>query len=258
MTPLKLVTNSLLTKYFLVATILSFVAAIAFTVPVIVPEFTFPLELTIWPGTWMFEAYFAFLIVGVLGNLGWAALIDLVKRNSGKEFSSRYLSFAHLALSNVGVYGATSFMFAVGYLGGYGALVGYGKAAITQAIIGWMVVPIGVFIYLYILASILGAVNILLVLGSDSLQSQTAFAIANFRRSDTIFWGSLVALVSLIFVLLPVLEIPYYPNNYFQELSVMGASIVGLLGGVLLLAYGGLKPKLAGGMAAKGEHSATV
>jgi hypothetical protein len=250
---------SSMTKYFLFATVLSFIAAVAFTVPVIVPEFTFPLELTIWPGTWMFEAYFAFLIVGVLGNLGWAALLDLAKRNTGKEHGSRYLSFAHIALSNIGVYGATSFMFAVGYLGGYGALVGYGRAVITQAIIGWMVVPIGVFIYLYIIASVLGAVNLFLVLGTDRLERQPTVAPSDLRRSDFVFWGGFVALVSLIFVLLPIIEIPYYPSNYFQELTVMSASAGGLIAGLALLAFGGLrKARLGNAMAAAGEQSASV
>jgi len=254
----KLLPNSLLTRYFLVATIVAFVAAVAFTVPVIVPEFTFPLELTIWPGTWMFEAYFAFLIVGVLGNLGWAAAIDLMRRNTQKEYSSRYLALTHIALSNIGVYGATGFMFAVGYLGGAGALVGYGKAAITQSIIGWMVVPIGVFIYLYILASLFGAVNLFLMFGSRRAEPAELEGI-DYRRSDRIFWGVFVVLVSLVFVLLPVLEIPYYPNNFFQEVSVMAASTVGLVGGASLLAYGGLtRPHLGQATPARSEHRSTA
>jgi hypothetical protein len=249
----KLIPNSLQTRYFLFAAIVAFVAAVAFTVPVIVPEFTFPLELTIWPGTWMFEAYFAFLIVGVLGNLGWAGMIDLVSRNTGKQSSSRYLSFAHVALSNIGVYGATGFMFAVGYIGGAGALIGYGKAVITQALIGWMVVPIGVFIFLYILASLFGAANLFLMLGTRALDGQEPEAV-DYRRSDRIFWGALAAALSLVFVLLPVLEIPYYPNNYFQEIMVMSVSALGLVGGLSLIAYGGLtRPRLDHVMASKGE-----
>jgi hypothetical protein len=255
---MRLIASSQLMRYFLFATLISFCAAIAFTVPVIVPEFTFPLILTIWPGTWMFQSYFAFLIVGVLGNLGWAALLDLVKRNTGKEYGRRYLAFTHLALSNIGVYGATGFMFAVGYFGGYGALVGYGRAAITQAIIGWMVVPIGIFIYLYIIASLFGVANIALMLGTSPSPEAAEVASGN-RKTDFIFWGAFVALVSMIFVLLPVLEIPYYPNNYFQEISVMGVSTAGLVAGLALAAYGGLSK--AGGarsMALKGEAGGAV
>lgn len=255
---MKLLSNSVLTKYFLYATVIAFVAAVAFTVPVIVPEFTFPLELTIWPGTWMFEAYFAFLIVGVLGNLGWAALVDLVRRNAGKENSSRYLAFAHIALSNIGVYGATAFMFAVGSIGSAGTLLGYGRAVITQALIGWMVVPIGVFIYLYIVASLFGAANLFLMLGSKALQGPEP-SVTDFRRSDRIFWGAFTALVSLIFLLLPLLEIPYYPNNYLQEVSVMSVSALGLICGLSLLTYGRLtKPQFGQVLAAKGDRSDSV
>jgi len=163
-----------------------------------------------------------------------------------------------LALSNIGVYGATSFMFAVGYLGGYGALVGYGRAAITQAIIGWMVVPIGVFIYLYILASLFGVANLFLILGTNRFGSDSSGLEGDFRRSDLRFWGVLIALVSTIFILLPILEIPYYPNNYLQEVAVMSVSIASLVGGLSLLAYGGLTHGWVREMAAKGERSATV
>ena len=233
------VRNSQLTRYFLYATIVGFCAAVMFTVPVVVPEFTFPLELTVWPGTWMFEAYFAFLIVGVLGNLGWAALIDLIRRVTGKETGSRYLSFAHLALSNIAVYGATSFMFAVGALGGNAALLGYGKSAITQAIIGWMVVPIGVFIYLYIIASLFGIANLVTMFRGAPEGAGLDESLGE-RKSDLRFWGLFVALVSLVFVLVPILEIPYYPNNYFQEIATIGVSAVGVVAGTSILAYGGL------------------
>jgi len=254
---MRLIPNSQMMRYYLYATILSFCAAVAFTVPVIVPEFTFPLELTIWPGTWMFQAYFAFLIVGVLGNLGWAALTDLMKRSTGKEYGRRYLGFAHIALSNIGVYGATTAMFAVGFFGGYGALVGYGRAVITQAIIGWMVVPIGVFIYLYILASLFGVANLVLMSGPEA--GNDLMAQSPGRRADLRFWGAFIALVSLIFVLLPVLEIPYYPNNVFQEMSVMGISAAAFVGGLGLLAYGGLsKASQVKSLAAKGEGTGTV
>jgi hypothetical protein len=65
-----------------------------------------------------------------------------------------------------------------------------------------------------------------------------------------------VVLVSLVFVLLPVLEIPYYPNNFFQEILVMGASVLGLVGGCSLLVFGGLtKPQLGRAMPVRSEQS---
>jgi hypothetical protein len=141
----------------------------------------------------------------------------------------------------------------VGYIGGAGALIGYGRAAITQALIGWMVVPIGIFIYLYVMASLFGAANLFLMLGSKALDGPELEGI-DYRRSDRIFWGAFAVAISLVFVLLPVAEIPYYPNNYFQEIMVMSVSVLGLVGGLSLLAYGGLtKPRLGPIMASKGE-----
>jgi hypothetical protein len=226
-----------LVRYFLYATLINFAAAVAFTVPVIVPEFTFPLALTVWPGTWMFEAYFSFLIVGVLGNLGWAAFLDIMKRNTGTETSTRYPAFAHLVISNVAVYGATSLMFTVGFLGGQGALLGYGKAVITQSIIGWMVVPIGVFIYLYAVSSLIGIGNVAWMLTNGK---RAAF-ISNIgagalRTKDLKFWGLLLGTLSAIFVILPFLEIPFYPNNYLQEVSVQ--AVAGAVFGIAVVIEG--------------------
>ena len=136
--------------------------AVGITVPVLVPEFTFPLILTVWPGTWMFIAYFVFLIVAVLGSLGWAALFDLAKKYFGVTSVNRYMAEAQITLSMIGVYGMSSLMFAVGYTGGYAVLLGFGKATVTQGIIGWMVVPIGVFTYLFLLGTVIGIANVVI------------------------------------------------------------------------------------------------
>ena len=140
--------------------VLNLTVSVAITVPVIVPEFTFPLILTIWPGTWILIAYFVFLIVAVLGFLGWALLLGLMRKYFGRVALNKYLTITHLSLTLFGVYGETSLMFTVGYLGGYAALVGIGRAVITQQIIGWMVVPIGIFIYLYLLGTIAGIASL--------------------------------------------------------------------------------------------------
>jgi MFS family permease len=160
-----------LSKFFFYATLFNFIVAVAITTPIIVPEFTFPLVLTDWPGTWIFIAYFLFLIVAVLGSLGWAVLLDMMKRRFNKEYVNRYMAEAHLTLSYIGIYGQTSLMFIVGYTGGYAALLGYGKATITQGVIGWMVVPIGVFIFLFIIGTVIGVANLLLALTSPSAEA---------------------------------------------------------------------------------------
>jgi hypothetical protein len=163
---------SSLIRYFILATIVNLAAAVAFTTPVIVPEFIFPLKLEIWPGTWMYFSFFAFLTVGVLGTLGWAVLWDLIKKYFGVTETNKYLSAAHFSITELAVYGETCLMFAVGYIGGGAALIGIPKEEITQGLIGWMVVPIGIFILLYLVGTLLGIANLALAIVSrpNSLQ----------------------------------------------------------------------------------------
>lgn len=150
-----------LTKAFVIAAILNLIVAVVITIPVLVPEFTFPLVLTDVPGTWILVAYYLFLIVAVLGSIGWAVMFDLVERRFGKTKVNRYMAEAHMTLAYLGIYGQTTLMFIVGYTGGYAELLGFGKATITQGIVGWMVVPIGVFIYLFLAGTIIGVANLL-------------------------------------------------------------------------------------------------
>jgi hypothetical protein len=148
-------------RYFIYVAIINLIAAVAITIPVLVPEFTFPLLLTEWPGTWMFIAYFLFLIVAVLGSVAWAALLDLIRKHFARENVNRYMAEAQLSLTTLGIYGQTSLMYALGYQGGYAELVGFGRTIITQGLIGWMVVPIGVFVLIYLIGTIIGVANIL-------------------------------------------------------------------------------------------------
>lgn len=160
-----------LIKYFLYMTIVNAFAAVAFTAPVIIPELAFPLKLTVWPGTWMFIAYFVFLIVGVLGTLGWAVLLDLVRRTWGTEYCDRFLAITSLVLIEVAVYAETSFMFTVGYIGGsYAFASGFGSAVITY-VIGPLVVPIGVSVFIYLIGTLLGLMNVVLNLGPQPKQA---------------------------------------------------------------------------------------
>jgi hypothetical protein len=154
-----------LIRYFIYMTIVNAFAAVAFTTPVIIPELAFPLKLTIWPGTWMFIAYFAFLIVGVLGTLGWAVLLDIVRRTMGTEYCDRFLAITSLVLIEVAVYAEASFMFTVGYIGGSNALAGQIGPAVNTYIIGPLVVPIGVSIFIYLIGTLLGLMNVVLTFG---------------------------------------------------------------------------------------------
>ncbi len=154
-----------LIRYFIYMTMVNTFAAVAFTAPVIIPELAFPLKLTVWPGTWMFIAYFVFLIVAVLGTLGWAVLLDLIRRTSGVESCDKFLAMTSIVLIEVAVYAQTSFMFTAGYVGGsYAFAGGFGQAVITY-VIGPLVVPIGVSIFIYLIGTLLGLMNVVLALG---------------------------------------------------------------------------------------------
>ena len=160
-----------LVRYFLYLTLVNTFAAVAFTAPVIVPVLAFPLKLTVWPGTWMFIAYFIFLIVGVLGTLGWGLFLDLVRRVTGAEYCDRFLALTSIVLIEVAVYAQTSFMFAAGYVGGtYAFSTLFGQAVITY-MIGPLVVPIGVSIFVYLLGTLLGLLNVVLILASGTRSS---------------------------------------------------------------------------------------
>lgn len=153
-----------LVRYFLYLTLLNVLAAVAFTAPVLIPPLAFPLKLTVWPGTWMFIAYFIFLIVGVLGTLGWALLLDLVRRVTGVESCDKFLAITSIVLIEIAVYFQTSFMFAAGYVGGtYAFATLFGQAVITY-MIGPLVVPIGVSIFVYLIGTLLGLLNVILIL----------------------------------------------------------------------------------------------
>ena len=152
-----------LVRYFLYLTVFNTFAAVAFTAPVLVPILAFPLKLTVWPGTWMFIAYFVFLIVAVLGTLGWAVLLDLVRRVTGEESCDKFLAVTSVVLIEVAVYVQTSFMFAAGYVGGtYAFATLFGQAVITY-MIGPLVVPIGVSIFVYLTGTLLGLLNVVLI-----------------------------------------------------------------------------------------------
>lgn len=153
-----------LVRYFVYITIFNVFAAVAFTTPVIIPQLAFPLKLTVWPGTWMFIAYFVFLIVGVLGTLGWAVFLDLIRRITGAEYCDKFLAITSIVLIEVPVYTQTSLMFTAGYIGGtYAFATQVGSSLITY-IIGPLVIPIGVSIFIYCVGTLLGLMNVLFVL----------------------------------------------------------------------------------------------
>ena len=180
-----LISMDKLIRYFVYTTILNIFAAVAFTTPVIIPQLAFPLKLTLWPGTWMLVAYFLFLIVGVLGTLGWAVLLDLIKRIWGVESCDRFLAITSIVLIELAVYTQTSLMFAVGYIGGsYQFSSGFGQAVITY-VIGPLVIPIGVSVFIYLVGTLLGLMNVLFILAqgrSSTARAGVPPAVSALRR----------------------------------------------------------------------------
>lgn len=154
-----------LIRYFVYASVANAFAAVAFTAPIIIPQLAFPLKLEVWPGTWMFVSFFVFVIVAVLGMLGWAVLFDLMKRVLHVESVDRFLAITSFVLMEVSVYVEVTFMFAAGYIGGsYEFQSGFGQAVITY-VIGPLVVPIGVSIFVFLIGMLLGLMNVVLALG---------------------------------------------------------------------------------------------
>jgi hypothetical protein len=90
--------------------------------------------VTSWPGTWLFIGYFTWLIVGVLGSFGWAALFYLGDMLRGKTEINAFFSKVHVVMFEVGVLGATACMAAVGYVGGGVVATGGGAAVAAEAI----------------------------------------------------------------------------------------------------------------------------
>jgi hypothetical protein len=90
--------------------------------------------VTSWPGTWLFIGYFTWLIVGVLGSFGWAALFYLGDTLRGKTQINSFFSKVHVVMFEVGVLGATACMAAVGYVGGGVIATGGGAAVAAEAI----------------------------------------------------------------------------------------------------------------------------
>jgi hypothetical protein len=165
-----------LIRYFIYTTILNAFAAVAFTTPIIIPELAFPLKLEVWPGTWMFISYFVFLIVGVLGTLGWAVLLDLVRRTTGVESCDKFLAITSLVLIELAVYVETTFMFTVGYIGGTLAYVNQIGSAVITYVIGPLVIPIGVSIFIYLVGMLLGLMNVVLIFGQGRGSSRSSGA----------------------------------------------------------------------------------
>ncbi len=152
-----------LIRYFLYVTIFNTFVAVAITAPIIIPQFAFPLKLEVWPGTWMFISYLVFLVVGVLGMLGWGILFFLIKRLSNVESCDRFLGATSLVLMEMSLYALTILMFTAAYVGGSFQFTGIGQSIITY-VIGPLVVPMGVSIFIFLIGALMGLMNVVITM----------------------------------------------------------------------------------------------
>ncbi|MDA4127090.1 MAG: hypothetical protein OK452_07805 [Thaumarchaeota archaeon] len=104
-------------RYFVYAALANMVMAGVFALPVLDPAFEFPILITRWPGVYMVTAFFSFLIVGVLGNAGWAGIIDRFRGDATYSGISKIWLATELTFIQVGSYGLAIFMFLGGYVG---------------------------------------------------------------------------------------------------------------------------------------------
>jgi hypothetical protein len=140
--------------------LINMVIAVAATVPVLIPELGLPLKLQVWPGTWMFVAYFSFLIAGVIGMMAWSYIYLMSRQLLGTQSVSRIVTYSHLALFETGVLGATGLMgLFPGYIGGTLIHDGIGQFVVTRQI-EWAVIPIGFLIFVAAFATLTGVLNV--------------------------------------------------------------------------------------------------
>ncbi|MBM3897012.1 MAG: hypothetical protein FJ358_00555 [Thaumarchaeota archaeon] len=150
-------------KYFVYATFINLGAAIIFTVPIFLPRLQFPILLTEWPGIYIYIAYSAFLIAGVLGMLAWAVAYYLLWKVFNKESCDKKILLSQILITNIGVYIVSGFMFAGGYQGAFYAHEDF-AAFIVGKIMEATVIPSAIGIALALLGNVFGLANIFFML----------------------------------------------------------------------------------------------
>lgn len=150
-------------KYFFFLALLNTIAAVAFTVPILLPQLEFPILLTEWPGIYIVIAYTSFIVAGVLGMVAWSSGYYLMWRVFGVSTTSRGLITAQILLTQAGIYALTIFMYWGGYVGAHASHEGIAIFIVGQ-LMEFSVIPSGLGIVLLLLGTMTGLLNILLML----------------------------------------------------------------------------------------------
>lgn len=158
---MRLMKTSKGSKIFLYASLFNCVAAAVFISPVLDPSLKFPILITQWPGIYMVIAYTMFLLIGIVGSLGWSLVYYLAPNLLSKICIDTRMFILHVFLTEVGVYALAISMFIGGYAGATIEYEGAGPAVIgAQMEIG--VIPSAVAIFILMLSALVGVATLAL------------------------------------------------------------------------------------------------
>jgi hypothetical protein len=136
------------------------VAASAFVIPVLVPSFDFPILVTRWPGVYMVIGYVSFVLVAVLGNVGWGGALRALSGDRPDHKIYRWPFVLQVAVTTVGAYGVAAFMFIGGYVGASLNYQGIGDVTVGTAM-EVAVVPAAISIFAVVFGEMAGVANLL-------------------------------------------------------------------------------------------------
>ena len=154
-----LIETKVISKYFLVLSLINTIAAICFTLPILFPTSGLPLIIGAFPGTWLLVGYFVFLIVGVMGMLGWSIVYNSMSTMFDRQNTSKRLSIIQMVFIELSIYGVASTISFIGWQGGQALRQGLSIASVGFLIEPY-VLPTGVFVALVLLGQLVGVVNI--------------------------------------------------------------------------------------------------
>jgi hypothetical protein len=93
-----------------------------------------------WPGSWVLIAWLIWILIGVLGTLFFGVTYYFAAKFWNKTRANNTLSLLHLVIFEVGLFGATGMMAAIGYVGGSYIAHG-GNAIVSSAVIAQNIIP---------------------------------------------------------------------------------------------------------------------
>jgi hypothetical protein len=160
-TPLRTIDTEGVARLHFRLALINTISAALFAAPLLDPQLKFPILITRWPGIYMVVAYTFFVLVGVVGMLCWGVFFHLLPSMFERASVRRFWLIAQVAVTEVGVYALAIFMFLGGYIG---ASLNYSGAGdfIVGAQMEVAVIPSALGIFLVMLGTLIGVVNVLL------------------------------------------------------------------------------------------------